>query len=48
MKSVKFELKSEDEEYVKAKITDSNGMICFENLFPGKYILKEIETIEDY
>ena len=48
LKSVKFELKSEDEKYVKAKITDSNGMICFENLFPGKYILKEIETIEDY
>ena len=44
---VKFGL-YKDKKLVQEKTTDKNGKIKFENLYPGKYILKEIEANEDY
>ena len=44
---VKFGL-YKDKNLVQEKTTDKNGKIKFENLYPGKYILKEIEANEDY
>ena len=47
IQGVKFAL-YKDGKLVHEKQTDSNGKISFENLYPGKYILKEIETGEKY
>ena len=44
---VKFGL-YKDKKLVQEKTTDKNGKIKFENLYPGKYILKEIQANEDY
>lgn len=47
IQGVKFEL-YKDDKLVQEKQTDKDGKITFENLYPGKYILKEIETGEKY
>ena len=48
LEGVKFELINENtlESYIG--ITDEKGEIYFDNLYPGKYILKEFETLENY
>ena len=33
---------------IETKKTDANGMINFENLYEGKYIVQEIETGDKY
>lgn len=48
LEGVSFELVSEDGKYKYSGITDKNGEIYFENLFPGKYILKEVEGLDEY
>ena len=47
IQGVKFAL-YKDDKLVQEKQTDTSGKILFENLYPGKYILKEIETGEKY
>ena len=47
IQGVKFALYKEGK-LIHEKQTDSNGKIAFENLYPGKYILKEISTGEKY
>ena len=37
-----------DDKLLQEKQTDANGKISFENLYPGKYILKETSTGEKY
>ena len=44
---VKFAL-YKDDKLIQEKQTDASGKIAFENLYPGKYILKEIATGEKY
>ena len=47
--NVKFQLLNENEEIIKDEvITDDKGEAIIENLLPGKYYLKEIETQEGY
>ena len=49
LKNVKFELLNEEEESIRSElITNDEGQIIIENLLPGKYYLKEIETQEGY
>ena len=49
LEGVKFELLNEKEEVIrKDLVTDEEGKIIIENLLPGKYYLKEIETLEGY
>lgn len=48
LEGVSFELVSEDGKNKYNGITDPNGEIYFENLFPGKYILKELEGLNEY
>jgi len=36
------------DDIVSTKITDENGLICFDNLILGKYYLKETKTNSDY
>lgn len=48
LEGVSFELVSEDGKYKYNGITDINGEIYFENLFPGKYILREVEGLKEY
>lgn len=48
LQGVKFELISEDGKYKFESVTDKNGEIHFENLFPGKYRLREIQTLNEY
>lgn len=48
IQGVKFELSKPDGNLVETKITDKNGIAIFENLYEGKYILKEIDTKEEY
>ncbi len=46
---VKFQLLNSNKEVVKDElITDDNGEIVLENMLPGKYYLKETETLENY
>lgn len=49
LENVKFELLNEEEEVIRENlITNEEGKIIIENLLPGKYYLKEIETLEGY
>lgn len=49
MEGVKFELLNENQEILRENlITDEDGKIIIENLLPGKYYLKEIETLEGF
>ena len=45
---VKFELRNQDTDEVIERTTDENGEILFENLYQGKYILKELEPNPKY
>lgn len=46
---VKFELLNEEQEIIYANlITDEQGKIVIENLLPGKYYIREVETLEGY
>ena len=48
IEGVSFTLKSEDGSYEATGVTDSNGVLNFNNLYQGKYILTEVETGENY
>jgi hypothetical protein len=49
LKGVKFQLLDSNKNIVKDNlITDGKGQISLENLIPGKYFLKETETLEGY
>lgn len=46
---VKFELLNQSQEVIYANlITDEQGKIVIENLLPGKYYIREVETLEGY
>ena len=46
---VKFELLNENKEVIYANlVTDEQGKIVIENLLPGKYYIREVETLEGY
>ena len=47
IQGVKFAL-YQGEQLVQEKQTDQDGRITFDNLYPGKYTLKEVETGEKY
>ena len=47
IQGVKFDLYKE-ENLIQSKETDKEGKIIFENLYPGKYVLKERETANKY
>ena len=47
LEGVKFEL-YKDEKLIDTKSTNKDGIIKFENLYPGSYILKETETNKRY
>ena len=47
LKGVKFEI-YKNKQLVETKETDEEGKIKFEKLYSGKYILKEVETNENY
>lgn len=47
LSEVKFELKNEQGKIYEA-ITNSNGEAYFNDLFQGKYILREVQTSEQY
>ena len=46
--NTKIEIYKEDGSLVSSSTTDENGKIVFDNLYPGKYILKEIESNPNY
>ena len=49
LQGVKFSLLDENREIVRENlITNENGEIIIDNILPGKYYLKEIETLEKY
>ena len=49
LSGVKFNLLNENKEIIlKDVITDGNGEIVLINMFPGKYYLEEVETLEGY
>ena len=48
IEGVSFTLKSEDGSYESNGVTDMNGVLIFNNLYQGKYILTEVETGENY
>ena len=48
LEGVKFELINENTLENYSGITDEKGEILFDNLYPGKYILKEVEGLENY
>ncbi len=48
VEGVKFALLDSKLNIIEEVKTDSNGEACFENLYPGSYILKEIETNKMY
>ncbi|MBR2289740.1 MAG: hypothetical protein IJ867_03865 [Clostridia bacterium] len=48
IEGVKFELKKENSEEVYTKTTDENGEIIFDKLYQGKYVLKEVQTVQEY
>ena len=45
---VEFELRNKDGTFKIGGVTDSNGVLYFENLIPGDYYIKEIKTNENY
>ena len=46
---VKFNLLNENKEIIlENQITDGNGEIVLKNMFPGKYFIEEVETLEGY
>jgi hypothetical protein len=45
---IKFQIKNENNKIIGEYITDENGNINLEELVPGEYYIKEIETIEGY
>jgi len=45
---IKFELKKDGQDEGLIQETNENGEVVFENLYQGKYILKEIETAKEY
>ena len=47
LKNVKFQIIDESNQ-VKECVTDENGMIEISDLFPGKYVIKEVETLNNY
>ena len=47
IEGVKFAL-YKDEKLLQEKQTDKDGIILFENLYPGKYTIKEVETAGKY
>ena len=47
IEGVKFAL-YKDEKLLQEKQTDKDGRISFDNLYPGKYTVKEVETAEKY
>ena len=48
LEGVKFKLINENTLENYSGITDEKGEILFDNLYPGKYILKEVEGLENY
>lgn len=48
IEGVTFRLMQLDGTEIETKKTDANGMIIFENLYEGKYIVQEIETGDKY
>lgn len=49
LEGVKFYLLNDKEEVLKENLeTDSNGQIVIDKLVPGKYYLKEVETLDGY
>ena len=48
IEGVAFKLMKLDGTEIETKKTDANGMIVFENLYEGKYIVQEIETGDKY
>lgn len=49
LEGVKFELLNEQEEAIYEElITDEDGTVIIDNLLPGTYYLREIETLEGY
>ena len=47
IEGVKFAIYKENK-LVQEKLTDKDGKVSFENLYPGKYTIKEVETAEKY
>lgn len=49
LSGVKFNLLNENKEIIlKDVVTDGNGEIVLNNMFPGKYYLEEVETLDGY
>lgn len=49
LENVKFDiLNSDEEELFKDLVTDQDGKILIEHLMPGKYLIKETETVDGY
>lgn len=49
LEGVKFALLNENREIIESGLTtDKDGKIVIENLLPGKYYVREIETLEGY
>ena len=49
LEGVKFNLLNENKEVIMENlVTNENGEIVLENMLPGKYYLKETETLENY
>ena len=48
IQGVKYQLSTKEGEILESKITNTEGKISFENLYPGNYILQEISTNENY
>lgn len=48
IEGVTFKLMKLDGTEIETKKTDANGIIIFDNLYEGKYIVQEIETGEKY
>ena len=48
IKGVTFQLLKEDGTQVASATTDANGVATFSNLYPGKYKLREISTLNTY
>lgn len=48
IEGVEFELYNSRKEFIKKAETNKNGKIEFNNLFQGKYFLKETKTNEEY
>ncbi len=46
--NTKFELKEKNGNIIEKKTSDENGKIVFENLYKGKYILKEVQANDLY